>query len=42
MLLRFVEQRPVSEITCTFLKWVCQQLEQDGIQVLTLIWDNAT
>lgn len=42
MLLRFVEQRPVSEITCAFLEWVCQQLQQDGKHVLALIWDNAT
>jgi transposase len=42
MLLRFVEQRPVSEITCAFLEWVCQHLEQDGKDVLALIWDNAT
>jgi len=42
MLLRFVEQHPVSEITCAFLQWVCQQLEPDGKYVLVLIWDNAT
>ncbi len=42
MLLRFVEQRPVSEVTCAFLEWVCQQLPQSGISVLALIWDNAS
>jgi len=42
MLLRFVEQRPVSEITCSFLEWSCQQLEQQHKSVLALIWDNAT
>lgn len=40
MPLRFVEQRPVSEITCLFLAWLCQQVSQ--VQVFVLIWDNAT
>jgi len=42
MLVRFVEQRPVSEITCQFLEWVCQQVSQRGKRVLPLIWDNAS
>lgn len=40
MFLRFVEQRPVSEITCLFLAWLCQQLTQ--LRVVVLVWDNAT
>lgn len=40
MLLRFVEQRPLSEITCLFLEWLCEQLAQ--FRVLVLVWDNAT
>lgn len=24
MMLRFVEERPVSDVTCAFLEWVCQ------------------
>ena len=42
MLVRFVEQRPVSEITCQFLEWVCQQVSNMGFRVMPLIWDNAT
>lgn len=42
MLLRFVEQRPVSEITCAFLHWIVLQVEQQGKSVLALVWDNAT
>ncbi len=42
MLIRFVEQRPVSEVTCHFLEWVCQQVNQLGKRVLSLIWDNAS
>ncbi len=40
MLLRFVDQRPVSEITCLFLAWLCQQVSQ--FRVFVLIWDNAS
>lgn len=42
MLVRFVEQRPVSEITCEFLAWIAQQVSQMGKRVLPLIWDNAS
>jgi transposase len=36
MLLRFVEERPISEITCEFLQWVCQILENGKTKVLAL------
>lgn len=42
MLLRFVEQRPVSEITCQFLEWVVEQVKAMGKRVMPLIWDNAS
>lgn len=42
MMLRFVEGRPVSHVTCAFLAWVCQTLAQSGKRVLVLVWDNAT
>lgn len=42
MMLRFVEGRPVSDLTCAFLEWVCQTLAQSGKRVLVLVWDNAT
>lgn len=42
MLLRFVEGRPVSEVTNTFLEWVCQRLDRRGIEVWALIWDQAS
>jgi hypothetical protein len=32
MLLRFVEQRPVSEMTCQFLEWVVEQVRAMGGQ----------
>ncbi len=39
---RFVEGRPVSAITVQFLEWGCQRLQQHGMQVWVLIWDNAS
>jgi transposase len=42
MLLRFVEGRPVSAVTCAFLAWATARLAADGVRVLALIWDNAS
>ncbi|MGH2514766.1 MAG: transposase [Ktedonobacterales bacterium] len=40
--LRFVDGRPVSEITIQFLTWACDKLEQQHVPVWVLIWDNAS
>ncbi|MBV8883564.1 MAG: transposase [Chroococcidiopsidaceae cyanobacterium CP_BM_RX_35] len=42
MFLRFVEERPVSDITCEFLSWSCQRLKGLGKSVLALVWENAS
>jgi transposase len=42
VLLRFVEGRPVSEMTIAFLGWVCNELEREGKKALLLVWDNAS
>ena len=42
MLLRFVDGRPVSSVTCAFLAWAAEQLAAEGVRVLALIWDNAS
>ena len=42
MLLRFVDGRPVSAVTCAFLAWATERLAADGVRVLGLIWDNAS
>jgi hypothetical protein len=42
MLLRFVEGRPVSQVTEDFLAWACQRLAAEGKKALLLIWDNAS
>ena len=41
MLLRFVDGRPVSAVTCAFLAWAAGQLAAEGVRVLALVWDNA-
>jgi len=42
MLLRFVDGRPVSQVTVDFLGWVCQELACEGKKALLLVWDNAS
>jgi DDE superfamily endonuclease len=40
--LRFVQGRPVSAVTIPFLEWGSAKLEQQGVPVWVLIWDNAS
>ena len=40
--LRFVDGRPVSDITKRFLSWCSEGLEAAGKKVLVLVWDNAS
>jgi transposase len=40
--LRFVDGRPVSQVTIDFLTWVCGRLAPSGKKVLVLVWDNAS
>jgi transposase len=42
MLLRFVEGRPVSTETTTFLAWCSARLAAQGLTAVLLIWDNAS
>ena len=42
MLWRFVNGRPVSQVTCDYLAWVADRLTQDGKRALCLIWDKAS
>lgn len=39
--LRFIDGRPVSELTVAFLQYSCAKVEALGKNVLALIWDNA-
>jgi hypothetical protein len=40
--LRFLDGRPVSAVTTTFLGWCCEQAAARGKRALLLIWDNAS
>ncbi len=42
MLLRFVDGRPVSQVTCDYLAWLAEKMTALGKKALVLIWDNAT
>lgn len=42
MTLRFVDGRPVSDITTQFLAGCCTELEKQGKAAWLLIWDNAS
>jgi transposase len=42
VLVRFVDGRPVSQVTEDFLGWVCQRLADEGKRALLLVWDNAS
>jgi hypothetical protein len=42
MMIRFVDGRPVSQVTEDYLTWVCEQLAKGGKRALLLIWDNAS
>lgn len=42
MLLRFVEGRPVSQVTEDYLGWLCGQFAAEGKKVFVLVWDNAS
>lgn len=41
MMLRFVDGRPVSQVTEDFLEWACRRLAAEGKRALLLVWDNA-
>jgi transposase len=42
VMLRFVEGRPLGDMTVQFLEWLCGCIAQEGKQVLVVIWDDAS
>jgi transposase len=42
VMLRFAENRPLSDITAQFLEWTCQELREEGKKRLVVIWDDAS
>jgi len=42
VMLRFVEGRPLGEVTVQFLAWLCGSIAQEGKRVLVVIWDEPS
>jgi hypothetical protein len=42
VMLRFVEDRPLGDITTQFLSWVCEQIGEEGKRLLIVVWDEAS
>ena len=42
MLLRFVAGQAVSATTIAYLSWLAQQLGEQGVRRVVVIWDNAS
>lgn len=42
VMLRFVEGRPVGDVTAQFLAWLCEELEAEGKTRLIVVWDDAS
>jgi len=42
VMLRFVEGRPLGEVTVQFLTWLCGSIAQEGKRVLVVIWDEPS
>ncbi len=39
---RFVEGRPVGDITAQFLEWLCARVAEEGKKALVVIWDGPS
>jgi transposase len=42
VMLRFVEDRPLGDVTIQFLSWVCERIGEEGKRVLIVVWDEAS
>jgi transposase len=42
VILRFVEGRPLAELSIEFLDWVCWEMRREGKKVLIVVWDDAS
>ena len=42
MLRRFVQGRPVSQVTCDYLAWGADRMVHQGKKALLMIWENAS
>src|SRR5262245_59643784 len=39
---RFVEDRPVGDVTIQFLSWACETVAEEAKKVLIVVWDEAS
>ncbi len=42
VMVRFVEDRPVGDVTIQFLSWACEVVGREGKKVLIVVWDEAS
>jgi transposase len=42
VMLRFVEGRPLGEVTIQFLDWLCWSIGREGKEKLIVVWDEAS
>jgi transposase len=42
VMLRFVEDRPLGEVTIQFVSWLCESIAGEGKRVLIVVWDEAS
>jgi len=42
IIIRFVEDRPVGDLTIKFLSWACEAVAKEGKRVLIVVWDEAS
>jgi transposase len=42
IMVRFVEDRPVGDVTIQFLSWACEVVGREGKTVLIVVWDEAS
>jgi transposase len=42
VMLRFVEDRPIGDVTTQFLSWLSERVTEEGKRVLIVVWDEAS
>jgi hypothetical protein len=42
VIVRFVEDRPLGDVTIQFMDWVCSSVAKEGKKLLIVIWDDAS
>jgi transposase len=42
VMVRFVEDRPLADVTIQFVDWFCRVVSEEGKKVLIVVWDDAS